>query len=564
MAITYTLGAYAASASAPLTVAAPAGQVDSDVTFLFLTSKTIYGTGTVTWAPPEGGWVKLNEFLGFPVGSAADTGIVNIACFFKYGVTGSAVTTLTTPGNSTVMQGQMITCHRTAGKTFAFKASTARDTTDGANYSTNSNIGNFVALNGDQLFSVTGMNSDSGTWTVPTITVPGLTVGTVTNLANNATTLGDDGRLLINQALITAGTTQSGPATAGGTAAAFTGSGTSMMLRIREVTDPAVSIVPDTDFHIQPRYQLTITGLGPFDQWKIERRGVSGEYATVPVRGGDYQDIPTSSAVLDDIEFHFSGREVLVEQHYYDITVYSGGIFNATVTVGPVTPATDYATAAAADGFFAPYSTCPVTFISDPIAPSVDIPVMVMQFDTYDRAGAILGNHKVLGRRNPVIVTDTSAGMTGSFTILAMNVSPSRTDNTPPALTADRGFLTAASYGTPTGPKRIEDFFNRGNILMMRHRSAMIAGIPDFYFVIDSISIHRLNRLAAQYGDITLDYPYYEITVQFIETDRPATLSQAVTSTWQNVLDVNDNWGDVSVGVSTANTNWLDVLLDGE
>jgi len=156
-------------------------------------------------------------------------------------------------------------------------------------------------------------------------------------------------------------------------------------------------------------------------------------------------------------------------------------------------------------------------WLKDVVLGSFSCKVYVEAMSEITRPANVVASFKVIGRANPIIVTDVRQGRTGTMT------------------------LTALTVGDQTA---LNDILASGNTLLFQCPAT--ANFPDMYF---------------QPGDIietwrgTMSNPIHSYAIPFTETDAPS--QQAFTlasnswllvtqfSTWQDVLDKRSEWTDV-------------------
>lgn len=160
--------------------------------------------------------------------------------------------------------------------------------------------------------------------------------------------------------------------------------------------------------------------------------------------------------------------------------------------------------------------------------PAISIPILVEEFDTTERKNRILSNSNVLGRSNPVVLTDVVSGRTGELKFVTL-------DN-----------LTGPSSVSVSA---VEQLLTEGGTLLLQ-TAYPFTGEKDIYLVPDTFSKKRINKILQGTG------PLHQWSVSFIEVDRPTSSQPVASTTWQDLLDHNMSWNSVA----TDYTSWLEVL----
>lgn len=144
--------------------------------------------------------------------------------------------------------------------------------------------------------------------------------------------------------------------------------------------------------------------------------------------------------------------------------------------------------------------------------------VKVSKMSPVTRGGRVLANSPVLGRKNPIVVTDVRGGRTGTMTLYTLD---------------------------STGASGIEGLFAAGGTLLFQ--APYQYGFKDMYFVAKDLT----EEWAFLAGDFTRLWSF-----DFIEVDSPsADLSVLSTNSWATVVNFG-TWQKVA----TKRTSWLAVL----
>jgi len=176
--------------------------------------------------------------------------------------------------------------------------------------------------------------------------------------------------------------------------------------------------------------------------------------------------------------------------------------------------------------------------------PALNVPASFIDFANWSTPGRILSTNNVLGRANPVVIGDAMGGRTGTFNLL---VSTEWSDG-----------------GLHTGGQDLdftEQLLIYNDVLIFNPYYGGL-GLRPMYFKVTGYTTTRLTN--AQVDKVVAgsyvwnpDLLYFQVSVDFIEVDDPATTSQGpVIATWQDILDNFATWADVLAHRS----DWLDVL----
>lgn len=215
------------------------------------------------------------------------------------------------------------------------------------------------------------------------------------------------------------------------------------------------------------------------------------------------QDVITSDLLI--IEDHEAPLEVPV---YYRVEVYTAaGVLAYTRTSDTITLDVD-------DANFA--------WLKDPGNPQRNLQIMVKQAPDWSDPIEQTA-HKVRGRQNAVVLSDSRGGQEGSLVVYT------RSDEERKAL---RWLLSS------------------GNVLLWQSAPGM--GEDDVYVNVGPVSRPRVSTLATE--------EWREWTLPLTEADMPVTtgVNGATARTWQDVLSSFSTWGDLLTSYAT----WEDVLLD--
>jgi hypothetical protein len=274
-----------------------------------------------------------------------------------------------------------------------------------------------------------------------------------------------------------------------------------------------------------PGFDITITTDIALNEATMVRRDPSGLYADATVRGLDGIDISAGSTLVPDFE-----APINTPVEYWFTYELAGESFE----IGPILPTPeDYIPTQQG-----PYAES--DFIKSVETPSLSRRVIVTEFGEVSRKGNVLGQYHVLGRKNPVVITDIMAGYTGSMSVVVLGTNQQ-----------------ASFY------RSIDILIDQGDTLLFQSNNSESSTFLDFYFKITSVKRKRLTSVdyLSEPSDVgsTTDL-FVEYTFDFIEVDRPATLGEAPSlytwdtyyhqefddwNTWQEILDFRTSWLDV-------------------
>jgi len=472
--------------------------------------------------------------------SGADTGSMRLSVWYVDGTTPTGTTVVIT---GTVGAAQAIifnVLNSDAATVTGHNFDTAEDNAVGANYSATTTAEAIAATTADLIVAVTATNTDAGTVSARTFTSSGLTFASLTNPVDNASATGDDSWVGVSYAAVTAG---SQVATLAYTHTnASPSEGVTIFLGIRALPLPTFTVSRKSDFYQNPAYQLTVTGTDHYAFFEVKRddqTGLPGD----SVRYLQYQEGIRSSYTIPDYEFRFGATGWLMAKNNITYTAkfyYGGEVVTQAIAVAG-NPLEDYAatidatfSGTIADAVFAK------SFLSCPDTASLNIPVVISDFQGYSTKGNVLTSSHVLGRRNPVVAVDVAEGFTGKFTLLVANQ------------------LFNSSYGAPTNVEHYTSLLSLGESFLMRNVSPLIAGIDDFYFIVTDFQVKRENIFAPQQtmvdlarsnpiGLLDIAYqPVITIEVTFQRVDAPPYISIIPAFTWQTLADHFDTWQEVA------------------
>lgn len=274
--------------------------------------------------------------------------------------------------------------------------------------------------------------------------------------------------------------------------------------------------------------ELTVSAEFGFTRFSIERVNTATGTVTA-VRGGEYQVLDVNELVITlyDSECPLSNYDNVGPACYYIASAY------VTDDLGLIDH--DQDVQHTSDSFNL-HDTAGAVWLKNPSvnvgAPSSNNKFLLDHFDDSTYSARVLASTQVLGRRNPVIVTDIMGGRQSAFVIASY----------PEAETV---------YGYAWQRSDILALIGTGETLMFQTTGDM--GVEDFYFkVTGDIQEAQLSQ-----GPATPDRLW---TIQFTEVDPPEndvvnqpggshTWYEIATNyaSWQSVLDNHTTWSEVLV-----------------
>jgi hypothetical protein len=289
---------------------------------------------------------------------------------------------------------------------------------------------------------------------------------------------------------------------------------------------PTLSVTAITSDARKPGYQITINNLEFLAAgYRFTVTRVSDSVlGTSPIRGMDTVTIVTDSVTQTDYEFSF------LEDFHYNLSIYD--------ITGTLLATLDSATFSGRDSVAAITSQIdpfwPQVLIRSTQLPDLNQLVQINEFSSWSIAGRVLAQHNVLGRRNPVVLTDKSGGRSGSFIVALFEVPNNDDDqeNLEQLLTYGDTYMFQCLYHDPR--------------------------FKDMFFKVTDMSVERLTKAgySETYNDTVANTVLF-YTINYIEVDRPSTAGETFAlKTWQNIKDGFATWQDVK----DANATWLDVL----
>lgn len=292
----------------------------------------------------------------------------------------------------------------------------------------------------------------------------------------------------------------------------------------------AISVIEDfrvvfNESRKAPGFIVYLNGLQESDQnfhtVEVWRRDPTGRYTDQKVRGLAEVVVNSNSLTVVDYEAPLS-----TTLHYF-LRLYSNeGFFD----FGPILPQPQPYIPTLNDAYAGG-----TAFLKAVDAPELSVPLAVETMEDWSRAGRVKGAYDVLGRRNPVVITDVLGGREGSFSgHCILNWGQSIRD--------------------------IENVLSPGTTLFFQNHNATMSGIDDFYLKVNSASFKRRTLMTPHGQQENPTNPEMVVTfeVDYVEVDRPAVTGVVVPfNTWQVVYDSYTSW----THVHSVHQDWLSVLL---
>jgi hypothetical protein len=512
------------------------------INFLLLTWKA---TDVPEPAVSSGGgpkWYRLDLSRNSVLEAAGvDVGSMAVSIWYSYGTapTGTTIQWQGTVGSCTAVIFNYV---KSSTEAWIVKHAVGVDNTSGANYSASATTSVDATVD-DVIVSCTGLNTDEGTITAEAITAVGLTFGSINSRILNQISTSNDAAVVVYDATVTAGTQTD--VTVNTFSNASANYGASIHLRLRVATAPDITVTPVDSFYTEAGYDVSVTGLTPFSKFHVYRGDSSGDH--LDVRGGQIQSV----SEIDDwaaVDYEFSFGHVDTLNWDNNIVYYVAVLDDSSVVTF-----TNHTTVNAFEDWEDSLEDAGVTkvaaaktFLSIPDTPSLNTPVLIQEYQSYDRSGNILSKSHVLGRSNPVVNSDVLSGRTGKLSIL---------------ISGDLS-VAAGGVGVVENIKTLIEALKIGQVCLIRHIQPAAVGWEDIFFVSDGITVNRANasidesRLYSRVADIDT---HLIVEITFVEVDRPDSTTAVAEFSWQSVMDGNLTWNTVLTG----NADWLQVLQTG-
>ena len=523
------LGTPIATTSPTFTVTAPATQTNLDINLVVIVCKP----WDMDFILPVG-WEKVaSHYSGtLPATGAPTSGSVRVSVFRGFGRTGDIQLSGNAPMNTCI--AQMMSWTRDGGDGWLIDFAFGTDAAWGPDYAAYANS-NYQATPDDTVLAITGLvNASVGSG--PYQYYPGqvlngvLTSGaTPATVISTATTfIGAWCGLRIDKNTIVSGTQTGNPQYS--FASADLNLGATIFMRMH--SSPAeITVDPIDPLSHTAGYQGFVENVDEYDYYFVQRVETSGRYPAELVRGGGWVSVAGRQTIpYYDYEFHFTDKNGLPCVYRNELYLYKSGILQDVLYTPEYTPEFDRQDSRGFD-----YQRAPMHFLKDVNTPSLNIPVTVKNISGFDRDGRVLGRFDVIGRKNPVVITDVTSGMSGEMEVL-VHLSPNWTHG----------------FGTANRDFQVRELIDQGGVYFFQSVLPMFAGIEDFYFTIDSVSFRRLNNSISPFTGL----PITAWTIGFTEVDRPAYLDIAVGGgTWAEVNTGYSTWSSAD----SVNTTFLEL-----
>jgi len=457
------------------------------------------------------------------VAAGTDTGSMLVAVYMARGVVADTTINMeTSDATNSVIIAQMFTYTRSASERWIVANNTdGGDSTDGADFSATASL-QLGAVTDDVILSVIGVNSDAGAITSPALAITGLTLSAITNRTDEADTTGGDARLLVYENTVSSGTETSEPTFTYTNAS--TQSGEAVFLRVR-VETPTLAVAFN-DSYITPGITCTMTGIGGYDEYTLTYRDPSGRFNDQNVRGCDLTTIGGDTEIATDYEFpNFKSQS-------YRLNLYADSVLQDTVDATVTTD--EVKDSLVSSGVLIALDT----WIKSPTNPPLNRPCQLItdESKTYTRDGNILTESHVLGRKNPVIITDVMSGRKGKLVFI---------------VGAD---LELDGISNPQlDPDNFDNLFDSGETLYMHVYQEKNIAFKPLYFKVSGYEVSQYEGVLALDEDTNA---YFKYSVDYIEVDRPDTgLTMPGLFLWSDLANNYATWSDVK----TAKATWLEV-----
>lgn len=275
----------------------------------------------------------------------------------------------------------------------------------------------------------------------------------------------------------------------------------------------------------RPGFIINLGGLFDFTRVSVFWRDPSGELPDQFVRGLQDVEVFTDAVTVTDYEAPLN-REV----HYYiRLETDYAGFFD----FGPVLPTPQPYIPVQSQAYGGG-----ITYLKPIDVPERSRPIMVEEFSTVDEPANVLASHRVLGRKNRVIITDVMGGATGTFSAHA-------------ALREGQSI------------ERIKSLLRPGSTILIQNHNPTVSTFRDMYIkVTGAVSYTRQTRMRPHGRRQNPQSPHVIVTfsVPFEQVDRPdATGVALVGVVWQDIKDAfgyPGTWRQVRNSYPT----WAEVL----
>lgn len=262
------------------------------------------------------------------------------------------------------------------------------------------------------------------------------------------------------------------------------------------------------------------------------------------------------------IFWDFSGGNIMTvvdfEASFSDTTSYSVTVYDENLAT--ITGSTTLTSGGVDSGNF--IYTLPepgFAIIQDPMLPVARVAGSILSLSEWENQGRKLGSHTVIGRRDPVIISDVASLRTGEIVMADVNSTATKYDNQGPY---DHGQVVRRFWLPTTTSAGVVDLWRTGQVLHFRSRS-LYTGFSDAYFIVDGISHQRVSGVVG-----AMSPPIMAHSISFTEVQRPSPIlpgtqtvdwdpAEAVPQ-WQDVKDTYSTWQEVSDTYPT----WLDLIQD--
>lgn len=275
-------------------------------------------------------------------------------------------------------------------------------------------------------------------------------------------------------------------------------------------------------------FAITVTDATEGDRFSVTRTDNEGFYDVVAVRGADLATPTSSTMVIDDHEAPFNANITYTAASYdlsdLDTPINTATSIQTTTTEVPV-------------GF----SMLTQVFNAEE---RVTGTVVKDGLTEWSRGANVLSENKVLGRANPVIVTENMGPRKGTIKIANLLTHTTDFDS--------EGTRTLRS--TELG--KWKTIFENGGSLLFRN-SVKDTGFFDLYFKCMSVTIDR--ELGGSLYFWNTEWPLLVHSIEYTEIDRPITSAVGLGLTgWDDVFENNVDWAEAALD----HANWASVLAN--
>lgn len=260
-----------------------------------------------------------------------------------------------------------------------------------------------------------------------------------------------------------------------------------------------------------PGFTISTSGMTGYTQYRIMRVDQGSVFPDTPVRGANFVNVTSDAPVLADYECPINTSVK------YRLELYTGSVLSTSVLSSAVTIDSSHVVFDVGYNHF---------WIKNVLNPTQSLAVIIGDFSETGYDPSILGQYKVLGRRNPVVFTDVWGARAGDFPVYSLNYA-----------------------GVQTDIYALEQLLTSGDPLLFQS-AIQNTVIRDMYFTVTGLGRHQGDKLSSSFR------PTMTYNVSFQETDPPSFVGQVFAiGTWGDLKDDPDasaaSWTSVAATYAT-------------